>query len=84
MITLGFMQQKTFQSILANTKKFTEANEKDYDAIFLIGGQGPMYTFKGNRDLQKLFIAFYEAGKPSGVVCHATTCCLKLKNRMAN
>ncbi len=78
-ITLGFMQQKTFQGILANTKKFTEVNENDYDAIFLIGGQGPMYTFKGNSDLQKRFIAFYEAGKPSAAVCHSTTLLLEAK-----
>jgi len=78
-ISLGYMQQKSFNDMLANTKKLTEANAKNYDAIFLVGGQGPMYTFKGNKDLEKLFVAFYEAGKPTSAVCHSTTLLLEAK-----
>lgn len=78
-ISLGFMQQKSFNDMLANTKKLTEVEAKNYDAIFLVGGQGPMYTFKGNKDLEKLFVAFYEVGKPSAAVCHSTTLLLDAK-----
>lgn len=78
-ISLGYMQQKSFNDMLANTKKITEVNAKNYDAIFLVGGQGPMYTFKGNKDLEKLFVAFYEAGKPSAAVCHSTTLLIEAK-----
>lgn len=78
-ITLGYMQQKSFNEMLANTRKLTEVDVKKYDAIFLVGGQGPMYTFKGNNDLEKLFVAFYEAGKPSSAVCHSTTLLLEAK-----
>ena len=78
-ISLGYLQQKTFTSMLANTKKLTEVDAKNYDAIFLVGGQGPMYTFKGNKNLEKLFVTFYEAGKPSAAVCHSTTLLLEAK-----
>lgn len=78
-ITLGYMQQKAFNDMLANTKKITEVDAKNYDAIFLVGGQGPMYTYKGNKDLEKLFVGFYEAGKPSSAVCHSTTLLLEAK-----
>ena len=78
-ISLGYMQQKSFNDMLANTKKLTEVDAKNYDAIFLVGGQGPMYTFKGNKDLEKLFVAFYEVGKPSAAVCHSTTLLLEAK-----
>mgnify|MGYP002073536027 CR=1 FL=1 len=78
-ISLGYMQQKSFTYMLANTKKLTEVDAKNYDAIFLVGGQGPMYTFKGNKDLEKLFVAFYESGKPSAAVCHSTTLLLEAK-----
>lgn len=78
-ISLGYMQQKTFQDMLANTKKLTEVDANNYEAIFLVGGQGPMYTFKGNKDLEKLFVGFYEAGKPSAAVCHSTTLLLEAK-----
>lgn len=81
-ISLGYMQQDWFNQMLESTKKLTEVNQADYDAIFLVGGQGPMYTFMGNAELEKLFRSFYEAGKPSGVVCHAT--CLLLEAKKSN
>ena len=78
-ISLGFMQLDWFNEMLANTKKFTDVKADDYDAIFLVGGQAPMYTFKGNEDLGGLFANFYEAGKPSAAVCHSTTLLLDAK-----
>jgi putative intracellular protease/amidase len=78
-ITLGYLQQPFFTYMLANTKKFTDIDPANYDAIFLVGGQGPMYTFKGNKELQKLFTAFYESGKPGAAVCHSTTLLLEAK-----
>ena len=78
-ITLGYLQQKSFKDMLENTKKLNEVEVKNYYAIFLVGGQGPMYTFKGNKDLEKLFVSFYEAGKPSSAVCHSTTLLLEAK-----
>lgn len=79
-ISLGYMQQEWFNNMLKNTRKFTEVNTDEYDAIFLVGGQGPMYTFKGNGDLEKLFATFYESGKPSASVCHSTTLLLGAKD----
>ncbi len=78
-ISLGYMQKPEFNAMLENTKKLTDVDANNYDAIFLVGGQGPMYTFKGNKDLEKLFVAFYEAGKPSSAVCHSTTLLLEAK-----
>jgi putative intracellular protease/amidase len=78
-ITLGYLQKPEFQQMLENTRKLTEVNPKDYDAIFLVGGQGPMYTFRGNQALEKLFISFYEAAKPSAAVCHSTALLLEAK-----
>ncbi len=76
-ITLGYMQQGWFNEMLANTRKLAEVNPDDYDAIFLVGGQAPMYTFRGNHGLAKLFAGFYESGKPSAAVCHSTTLLLE-------
>ncbi len=78
-ISLGYMQKEAFNKMLDNTKKLTDVKHDAYAAIFLVGGQGPMYTFKGNADLQKLFISFYEAGKPASAVCHSTTLLLEAK-----
>ncbi len=78
-ISLGYLQKPEFNHMLNNTKKLTEINHNDYVAIFMVGGQGPMYTFKGNTNLQKLFVSFYEAGKPASAVCHSTTLLLEAK-----
>jgi len=78
-ISLGYLQKPEFTAMLSNTKKLTEVKVADYVAIFLVGGQGPMYTFRGNKELEKLFVSFYEAGKPSAAVCHSTTLLLEAK-----
>lgn len=78
-ISLGYMQKDSFNQMLENTKKLTDINANEYDAIFLVGGQGPMYTYRNNEDLEQLFIEFYESHKPSAAVCHATTLLLEVK-----
>lgn len=78
-ISLGYLQKPEFLAMLRDTKKITEVNHADYAAIFLVGGQGPMYTFRGNADLEKLFAAFYESGRPSAAVCHSTALLLEAR-----
>lgn len=78
-ITLGYLQQKSFNEMLSSTKKLSDVKAEEYDAIFLVGGQGPMYTFRGNKELEKLFASFYEDGKPSAAVCHSVTLLLEAK-----
>lgn len=78
-ISLGYLQKPEFKVMLENTIKLSEVSHDDYVAIFLVGGQGPMYTFRGNKDLEALFVSFYEAGKPSAAVCHSTTLLLEAK-----
>lgn len=58
-ISQGYMQLDWFRTLLADTKKLSQIDVEDYQAIFLVGGQAPMYTFKGNRDLEVLFAKFY-------------------------
>lgn len=78
-ISLGYLQQGWFNEMLAKTRKLSDVNPNDYVAIFLVGGQGPMYTFRDNADLETLFAHFYEAGKPAAAVCHSTTLLLGAK-----
>lgn len=79
-ISLGYLQKPDFLEMLENTPAISSVNPDDYVAIFLVGGQGPMYTFRNNRELEKLFVAFFEAGKPAAAVCHSTTLLLDAKN----
>lgn len=78
-VTLGYMQRPEFMAMLEHTGKVSDSSHHKYAAIFLVGGQGPMYTFRGNMPLQELFVSFYEAGKPAAAVCHSTTLLLDAK-----
>lgn len=78
-LSLGYLQQDWFHDWLQHTVAIDAVNAADFDAIFLVGGQGPMYTFRGNAALERLFAQFYEAGKPSAAVCHATTLLLEAR-----
>ncbi|MEM7183356.1 MAG: type 1 glutamine amidotransferase domain-containing protein [Spirochaetota bacterium] len=82
LISLGFKKSKTHAELIQNTKKISEMKTEDFSAIFLTGGQSPMYTFKDNEELHKLFAKFYEAGKVAAAVCHAT--CILLKTKVAS
>ena len=44
----------------------------DFDAIVVAGGQAPMFTFERATALQRVFVAFYEAGKVAAALCHGT------------
>ncbi|PWJ38546.1 type 1 glutamine amidotransferase domain-containing protein [Sediminitomix flava] len=78
-ISLGYLNLAWFKELLQHTRTLSEVNANDYDAIFLVGGQGPMYTFRGNKTLENLFASFYESGKPSAAVCHSVSLLLKAK-----
>ena len=79
MISMGYLQWPWFRELLEDTPPIASISSEDFDAIFLVGGQGPMYTFHDNSELQKLFVSFYELGKPAAAVCHATTLLLQAK-----
>ncbi len=78
-ISLGFKKSPQHMKLLEMTRPIGEISVGEFDAIFLSGGQGPMYTFYENKALHNLFLAFYEAGKVAATICHATCILLKVK-----
>jgi putative intracellular protease/amidase len=79
LISLGFKKSPAHAALIESTVRLADLSIDDFDAIFLVGGQAPMVTFVDNDDVHALVAAFYEAGKPTAVVCHAT--CVLLKAR---
>lgn len=82
LVSLGFKKSARHAALLDNTASTDGVSPADYDAVFVIGGQSPMVTFRGNRKLAALVAAFYEAGKPTALVCHGT--CLLLEATLKN
>jgi putative intracellular protease/amidase len=78
-VSLGFKKSAAHAVLLADTPGIANVHLADYDAVFLAGGQAPMFTFRGNRALQELVVAFHDAGKVTALVCHATCVLLEAK-----
>jgi len=81
-ISLGFKKDPSKMALTKKTLKLAEINPNDYKAIFLCGGQGPMYTWYKNAEISSFFSNFYQTGKPTAAICHGTVVLLDatLKN----
>jgi putative intracellular protease/amidase len=79
LLSLGWKHSAQHRDLLKNTRKLSEVKAADYAAIFLVGGQSPMYTFRGNKPLAQFVSQFYLTGKPTALVCHATSVLLDAK-----
>jgi putative intracellular protease/amidase len=80
-ISLGYLNDKNFMSLLDNTTKVSDLSSNDFDAIVVVGGQGPMFTFRDETGLQNAFLEFYNKGKVSAALCHGTSLLLYLKDK---
>ncbi|MFN8923685.1 MAG: type 1 glutamine amidotransferase domain-containing protein [Sphingobacteriia bacterium] len=80
-LTLGFMQSPARMKQLENSLKLAEVDLQAYDAYFFVGGQSPMYTFRGNAEVLKGLTHMYDSGKPTALVCHSTCLLLDAKQR---
>jgi putative intracellular protease/amidase len=83
-ISLKLLQDKSFMNLLENTKKVSDFSSGDFDAIVVVSGQGPMFTFKQETDLQNKFLEFYNKGKVSAALCHGSSLLLYLKDKDGN
>ncbi|MCA2978670.1 MAG: type 1 glutamine amidotransferase domain-containing protein [Myxococcaceae bacterium] len=79
LISLGFKHSKKHMAMLENSRKLSDVKLDDYRAVFVVGGQGPMYTFRGNKAVQDAVVKFHAAKKPTALVCHGTTVLLEAK-----
>ncbi|KAF8655280.1 hypothetical protein AX16_003179 [Volvariella volvacea WC 439] len=65
-----FLNDDVVKAKLANAKKLSAINVHDYDAIFYIGGHGPVIDLPVDPVNIKLASQFWQAGKIVSAVCH--------------
>lgn len=82
LISLGFVNHQKFGPMLKRTMPINAAQVKEYDAVWVAGGGGPLLTFKDDKTLHKLIADFYEAGKIVALICHGSS--LLLWTRLSN
>jgi len=79
LITMGFVSTPSLLAKLESTPKLTDLDWDAFDAVMVAGGLSPMFTFRGNEDLEGAIRDFYEAEKPTAVFCHGTAALVDLK-----
>lgn len=81
-VSLGFKKDPAKMALTKNTLKLSQVNPNDYKAIFVCGGQGPMFTMYKNPEILKFVTDFYQTGKPTAAICHGT--CVLLDAKLSN
>jgi putative intracellular protease/amidase len=70
LISLGFLSTPKLAALVETTRPIAELSVDAFDAIVVAGGQAPIFTFEGAAELQRRFVAFFEAGKVAAALCH--------------
>lgn len=70
-VSVNFLKNNS--SVWKNTEKLENfvGKASSFDAIFYVGGHGPMFDLVDNKTSQQLIREFWEAGKIVSAVCHA-------------
>ena len=78
-ISMGFLNTPTLATMLEETKKLSELELDEFDAIVVCGGQSPMFTFRDNEDLKQAISHFYEYERPTAALCHGKAALMDVK-----
>lgn len=81
-ISLGFKKDSSKMALTRKTLKLSDVNQHEYKAVFVCGGQGPMFTMYKNPEILKFVSDFYQTGKPTAAICHGT--CVLLDAKLSN
>jgi putative intracellular protease/amidase len=79
LISMGFLNTPELAALLDDTAKLADLDLDRFAAIVVCGGQSPMFTFRGRKDLAAAILAFHEAEKPTAALCHGTCALLDVK-----
>lgn len=65
----AFLESKAYRR-LSRSRKLSEVDVLDFDAVFFPGGLGPMVDITGNPEVQATVINAWNAGMIVSAVCH--------------
>jgi putative intracellular protease/amidase len=78
--TKRYFADAALREKVAHTKKLSDVNASDFDAVFYPGGHGPLWDLYEDKDSIALIQNFWSAGKPVAAVCHAPSALLNVKD----
>lgn len=80
LLSRGFIASPQHAALVQDTPSLDSLDVDGFDAVFLVGGQAPMFTFRQDPRVKALVAGRLAADKVVAVVCHAT--CVLLDARM--
>src|SRR5262249_13571138 len=79
LISMGFLNTPELAARVEDTPRLADLDTDDLDAIVVCGGLAPMFQFRENEDLKRTVAAFYEAEKPTAVLCHGVSALIDVR-----
>jgi putative intracellular protease/amidase len=73
LISMGFLNTPELAVLLEDTRRLSDLDSEEFDAILVCGGNAPMFQFRQSQDLKRSIAAFFEAEKPTAVLCHGVS-----------
>jgi len=73
LISMGFLNTPELVALLEDTPRLADLEFDELDAIVVCGGNAPMFQFRESEDLKRAIAAFYEAEKPTALLCHGVS-----------
>ena len=73
LISMGFLNTPELVARLEDTPNLADLDLDDFDALVVCGGLAPMFQFREHEALKKVIATFYEAEKPTAVLCHGVS-----------
>jgi putative intracellular protease/amidase len=77
--TERFYKDKDVIDKVAYSFKLSEMHVADYDAVFYVGGHGPLWDLVNDKNSIHLIEEFYNHQKPLAFVCHAPAALVNAK-----
>jgi len=74
-----FQSDATAQEMVNTTKLPSQVDPKDYAAVLIPGGHGPMFDLANNTDIAAITAQIYEAGGVVASVCHGPAAFVPVK-----
>ncbi|PPR05643.1 hypothetical protein CVT24_002869 [Panaeolus cyanescens] len=69
-LSTKFLNDSTVKQKFESAKKLSDVSVKDYDAVFYVGGHGPVIDLASDPVNAKLVSDFWQSGKIVSAVCH--------------
>ncbi len=70
--------------ILRNTKKLSDINIEDFDAVYFPGGHGAMFDIAQSEEVKNLVEYFYSKNRIVAAICHGVAALINAKDKKGN